>query len=408
MEPNPADLSPDQERLLRETLIEPFPPSIAAQTEDEINFTDSDTEDSVPATKSAGRWLSKSELRELRGEEVDVLEDDALPFKPEKEDDWVFAPIIESGGLPIIGAPPKPYADYNLARTTFATNEPFDPLSAKIEKVFNDLGVEVEKSKDHFYRCAVEKRGTVISFDVTIMLDPFDHGAVKHLVEVRHMMGCRFKFGEFAEALAKDLNVIYLGGGRRIPFNPPPLPPGFFPEIELSPEEIKMNAVTAVSETLERMSRGNATHAEVIQGLQETYYYKDLSHFGPGGIAIPLADRAAEIFLATDPVDLEVRCAAMATFAKLSGYPGLDPPLQLRILHLVLNGLHDPSLLIKMNALKALTGIVDSIDQAENHANLECVGYFLTMREVKFLLAQEVFSVSRPCVEMARKLCQRK
>jgi hypothetical protein len=189
---------------------------------------------------------------------------------------------------------------------------------------------------------------------------------------------------------------------------PPPLPPGFFPEIELSPEDIKMIAMNAVVETLEKMDENTSKHDEIIQGLQETYYYKELSHFGPGGVAIPLAERASEIFLTAPLEYLDIRCAAMATLAKLASYPGLDPTLQLRILYLVLNGLHDPSLLIKMNALKALTGIVGSVDGAENHENLEGVDHFLQMREVQFLLAQEVFSVSRPCTEMARKLCERK
>ena len=406
MESNPADLlSPDQERALRENLIEPFP-TIAAQAEDEINFTESDTEDAESELKPVGRWLSVRELRELRGEEVDDLEDDALPIQ-EKADDCAFIPVVESGVLPIVGAPPKPYADYNLARTTFATNELFDPLRAKMKEVFNDLCIEVDLSRDHFFQCRVEVRGTVLYFDITILLDPVDQGAVKNLVEVRHMMGCRFKFGEFAEFLAKNLNVVYLGGGGRpIPFQPPPLPPGFFPEIELSPEDVKMNALAAIAETLQMMD-ATTKDDEVIHGLQNTYYYNDLAHFGPGGIAIPLAERAVEIFHTAPPEELDIRCAAMATLAKIAAYPDLDPTLQIRILHVVLGGLHDPSLLIKMNALKALTGIVNSVDQLEHHKNREGVDFFLNMREVQFLLAQEVFSVSRPCIEMARKLCER-
>ena len=400
----PADPSPNQERALREILIEPFPIIHDARAEEEINFTESDAEDGESKPKPVGKWISTRELRELRGEDIDELEDEALPV----HDDWAFIQVVESGVLPIVGAPLKPYVDYNLTRTTFATNELFGPLRANLKKVFNDLGVEVEKSKDHFFQCRVEVRGTVIYFDVTIMVDPAGHGSVKHLVEVRHMMGCRFKFGEFAENLAKDLKVVYLGvGGRPIPFKPPPLPTGFFPEIELSPEDIKMNAEAAVAETL-RMMEKTVTHEDVTQGLQATYYYKDLAHFGPGGIAIPLAERAAEIFHDAPPEYLDIRCAAMATVAKSAGYPDLDPTLQIRILHVVLGALHDPSLLIKMNALKALTGIVNSVDQAENHKNREGVDFFLNMREVQFLLAQEVFSVSPPCIEMARKLCERK
>lgn len=395
----PADPSPEQEQLLRETIIEPFP---LVQDEVEINFTESDSEDAAPKQKPVGSWLS---LRELRGEEVD---DEALPVQA-RNDEEAFAPFFGSV-LPIVGAPPIPYADFTLTRTTFATNELFEPLCAKIKGVFNDRGVEVENSTDHFFECMVEVDGVVVSFNLTILRDTADRGAVKHLVEVRHTHGCRFKFGEFSDDLAKALKVVYIGyvkGGRGLSCTPPPLPPGFFPEIELSPEDIKMNAAVVVAQTLERLSFQKPTNDELINALQATYYYNNPADFGTGGIAIPLADRTAEIFLASPPEFLEIRGAAMATLAKIAAYPDLDPALQIRILPIVLAGLHDPSLLIKMNALKVLTGIVNSVDQDELHENREGVDFFLKMREMQFLLVQEVFSRSRPCNDMARKLCER-
>ena len=400
----PADLSTEQERLLRETIIEPF--SIG-RAEDEINLTESDFEDVEPP-KPVGRWLSLRELGELRGEEFNEIEHEALPIQA-RDDDEAFAPFLGKV-QPIVGAFPMPDY-YTLTNTTFATNELFDPLRARIQEVFNNRGVEVEKSNNYFFKCCVEVEGEVISFDLTIMREKEDQGAVKNLVEVRHTYGCRFKYGEFSDELANDLNVVYIGyvkGCRGLSSTPPPLPPGLFPEIELSPEDIKMNNAVIVAEVLERLSFERQTSEGMINALQATYNYKNPVHFGPGGIAIPLADRTAEIFLTYAPEDLEVRCAAMATLAKIAAYPGLDPPLQIRILHIVLNGLHDPSLLIKMNALKVLTGIVNSVDQVEHHENREGVNFFLKMPEMQFLLAQEVFSRSRPCIDMARKLCERK
>lgn len=68
------------------------------------------------------------------------------------------------------------------------------------------------------YDCKVMRQFSLVEFELRIFGD-----AKQHLVEVRHMRGCRYAFSEASEDLAKELKVSFPGAGKPLARAPPAL-----------------------------------------------------------------------------------------------------------------------------------------------------------------------------------------
>ena len=252
-------------------------------------------------------------------------------------------------------APNNPgYWEYT--RTTFASPKPLGTIRLEIATGFNNMSVDFKQSRQHVcgYAGSVVSLGALIEFEVSI----FAEGS-GHMVEVRHMYGCRFAFGHFAENFAKELKVVYQGGGREIPFAPPPLPADF-PVIEIPYDAVAQNCQFLH----DRIEKG-APRESVLQGLRSiSSMASDPTHasqFEAGGHAGVLAVRTAAIFNESGG-DTEVRVTAMHAFANIAELKNALVP-SAEINTSVLNGgLKDENFHVKDHAVRAALGLAQNGD----------------------------------------------
>jgi hypothetical protein len=209
-------------------------------------------------------------------------------------------------------APNIPIYWGDLARTHFFTDERLLPTIRKLTRTFYRNSVDFGPSKEHQcgYACTAVYKGATIEFEVCI----FSQNG-RHIVEIRHMMGCRFSFSHFAEVLAMDLGVVFSGGGRPLPFGPPPLPADF-PVVE-QPESAERDACHFVSELI---SNGSPSYM-IIQGLRSagsmTLDKSRIKLFMADGHGLPIMENIIELFKKMDG-DFEIQIIAMWALANVA------------------------------------------------------------------------------------------
>ena len=175
---------------------------------------------------------------------------------------------------------------------------------------FNNLFVDFARSRQHIcgYAGSVVSLGVLVEFEVSI----FAKGS-GHMVEVRHIHGCRFAFGNFADNFAKELGVVYEGGGRSISFAPPSLPADF------SNIEVPVSVEVQNCDFLHSRIEQGAPRESVLQGVRSVGAMasdeEQKRQFETGGHAIKLANQTATIFKKSD--DIEIRVAAIFTLANI-------------------------------------------------------------------------------------------
>ena len=231
-------------------------------------------------------------------------------------------------------APPTP-SYLGLERTTYKTTRPLATVKEHLEAAFPEVSFDWKESTEHpcGYECTAMRLLGRIELEVCI----FSEGPA-HLVEVRHLFGCRYAFSEAASDLAKQLKVDWIGGSGdfKMPFAPPPLsasvalepPPGFSGPV-LTPEQY---AAQACAQVLSLLS-SESPRSMRLQGARAAgKFAADDSEgmlFAAGCPGVHIAARLVELAhaeqAATKDPDPGWHCVAMAAIANITALPHACP-----------------------------------------------------------------------------------
>lgn len=266
---------------------------------------------------------------------------------------------------PEVKIAPKNPGYWQYTRTTFPSPKPLKDLRAEIVKGFKDLSVDFGFSEQHIcgYAGSVVSLNALVEFEVSIFAE--DSG---HMVEVRHMYGCHFAFGHFAENFAKELKVVYQGGGRAIPFAPPPLPADF-PVIEIPDSAVAQNCKFLHG----RIEKG-APRESVLQGLRSIGSMAcdptHASQFKASGHAVVLTTQMLEIFNKSG-TDNEVRVTAMVALANIANVKGLPNPFKQGLVESLKPSIEAENAHIKQWSAKAALGIANNDSEMKKYLDEE-------------------------------------
>jgi len=260
-------------------------------------------------------------------------------------------------------APPKPsYLD--LERTTYKTTRPLATVKEHLEAAFPEVSFDWTVSAEHpcGYECTAMRLLGRIELEICI----FSEGAA-HLVEIRHLFGCRYAFSEAASDLAKQLKVDWIGGSAefKMPFAPPPLPagvaleppPGFSGAV-LTPEQYAAQACEPVLSLLSKESPRSMR----LQGARAAGKFAagDIEGklFATGCPGIAIAARLVELVQveqgASKHTDKEMQCVAMAAIANVAALAHACPEWSSGpVVKVITEGADDSDAHVKREALRA-------------------------------------------------------
>jgi len=232
-------------------------------------------------------------------------------------------------------APLKPSYIY-LVQTTFKTTLPLSEAITQLEAAFPRVSFDWTASSEHpcVYECTAVRLRGLVELEICIFYD-----GANHLVEIRHLSGCRYAFSEAASDLAEQLKVDWIGGSAafRMPFAPPPLPagvaleppPGFTGKI-LTPKQYAAQACEPVLSLLGQES----PHFMQLQGARAAGGFAagdtEGMLFAEGCPGIPIAIRLIEIIQneqALNPPDTNTIITIICALANIIRLPRVCPRL---------------------------------------------------------------------------------
>jgi len=126
----------------------------------------------------------------------------------------------------LASAPPLPFF-VRPVRTSFRSAAALETLQEDLEVGFAACSVAFSPSETQpcAYDCSVVRELSVVEFEVRIFSTA---EKPRHLVEIRHMRGCRYAFSEASTDLASQLKVAFVGVGAcnksKLLSGPPPFP----------------------------------------------------------------------------------------------------------------------------------------------------------------------------------------
>jgi len=231
-------------------------------------------------------------------------------------------------------APPLPFF-LQPPRTSYRSNKTLEVLKSELEVAFSECSVAFTLGeKSCRYSCSALHTLTLIHLDVNIF-----YSEDSLLVEIHHISGCRYAFGEISDLLAASLNVKFADSSSAVPLAPPPIPDSL-PDLPVlnraSSSELKCNEeVCNCDYAMELLN--SPTRSTILQGLRATgalvatlaaamescthcgacgaHHYHHEKLFAEGGHWVPLANRIGEL---SQNDDDEIRTVAMGVVANIS------------------------------------------------------------------------------------------
>lgn len=258
-------------------------------------------------------------------------------------------------------APFKP--DYlELARTTFPSPKKLDTLRSDLNRAFPACSIDVLGAAEDFpcgYACTALRLHSVVEFEVCIFAQPLPKTG--HLVEVRHLMGCRYAFSQAAADLTKCLGVDFSEGFKPLAFGPPPLPAGFTPPsadfVPLAlpgPCTVCLALLAPESSCTDQIqgARAAAALAAPHDGISTAPCCDQEAHyFAAGGEGCAVADRILVVAVEADSAEL--RAVAAAAMANIAALAHAAPYWLIRATAVVAKLAEDESLHVRREALRA-------------------------------------------------------
>lgn len=218
-----------------------------------------------------------------------------------------------------------------LARTSCRTADDVPAVRNTLTTAFAAHDVVFAASAQHRcgYSCSAFP-GTLIEFEVGIFEESRE--PTRHVVEFRHMFGCRYAASHFITHLGESIGMIF--PGRPLPMGPPPLP---------NPIEPSEEAVRQSCDFLRSLIAGDSSRSMVEQGLRSVAATRPHLFLGPAaGLIAPTVD-----VLKRFEDDDEMRMAAtfaLAAMAKVC-------PADMRIAAALARGRLDPNPHVRRLAL---------------------------------------------------------
>ena len=285
--------------------------------------------------------------------EVDPYAEAFAPGKPTK--------------LPEGTAPPK-LTYYDLERTTYKTTKPLAEVEKDLKAAFPEVSFHGTTSSEHpcGYQCTAMRLLGRIEIEICI----FSDGA-SHLVEIRHLFGCRYAFCEAASDLAKQLKVDWISGPAefKMPYAPPPLPAGVAleppPEFTgkiLTPEQYAQQTCEAMFPCLSGGGEFQLDNIRAAGMLAEGD--TDGMFFAKGCPGIRIAECLGDLVKAeqgrgmNNHISKEIKAVCMGALANIASLQHADLKTLSSLVNPVVKGIKDECYHVRHEALRAALGLI--------------------------------------------------
>ncbi len=199
-------------------------------------------------------------------------------------------------------APTIPVYWGELARTSCRTADDVPAIRNTLTTAFEAHQVVFAASAQHRcgYSCSAFP-GTLIEFEVGIFEESRE--PMRHVVEFRHMFGCRYAASHFITSFGESIGMFF--PGRPLPMGPPP----FMDSIEPSEAAVRQSC-----DFLRSLLASDSSRSMVEQGLRSVAATKPLLFLGPAACLIsPTVD-----VLKRFEDDDEMRMAATFALASMA------------------------------------------------------------------------------------------
>jgi hypothetical protein len=202
-------------------------------------------------------------------------------------------------------APPIPFY-LKVSKTSFHSSKSISVLKPEIEQMFakNAVKYSSEPNSPFFYDCSMVCLLSLIEFEVRIFSSD-----KKHLVEFRHLSGCRYGFGEAYKTLAEPFVPVKSFAALK----PPPL---FLDNVDDELSDLSMPTLQkSVDYEMSMLSDDKNVQAQ-MNGARVVGSADDMD-FSDDGFGLPLANRLTEL-ASSKTEDDELRVVAFGSIAKLT------------------------------------------------------------------------------------------
>jgi hypothetical protein len=259
-------------------------------------------------------------------------------------------------------APPMPFY-LEPGPKSFHVARALAPLRRDLEAAFAAGGVEWGASAES--PCGFACTAFALGGEVPFACDVFASGSIPsgHLVDFRHLGGCRYAFAQVAAGLAAHLKVAFPGGGLAapLPFAPPPLSAAFLALPVPAPKRAAPAAPDGEAATLAYL--GELLAADAPRALQRqgaraagALATADPRFAAAAGGSSAVGARLAQ--LAGDAeLDPATRAAGFAALAAVCGGGGGGAWLEAAAVPAAVRGCQDGAHHVKREALRCVEAL---------------------------------------------------